>query len=252
MKNRSSVCASPELVQDLTTALDDGQKQIATLLEERVFKKSSSLAAPIKKNRRKSFDTVQSGVGEKQSISTRQAHMEKKGIAALLEISEGTDSMVLETLFESRITDECLSLFNVDGSMRKTAKSKLLDFFDLKTVSQPSSEYIALVDMGLLFRLATPTPEDREIKRRNGIGYKWDDYLGKISSILEARHSHANFVVLVNDRYDLSFCIKDDEHDRRAAKCPKAHNQYPRPQERFPSASEFSGFMVNSANKSRL
>ena len=36
----------------------------------------------------------------------------------------------LELALERRVTEECLSLYNVDGSMRKTVKSKLLQLFN--------------------------------------------------------------------------------------------------------------------------
>ena len=62
-----------------------------------------------------------------------------------------------------------MSIFNVDGSMRKICKSKLLEFFDLDPVVRKPHNYVSLVDMGLIWRLATPTPEDREAK--NGMDF---------------------------------------------------------------------------------
>ncbi|KAJ8359919.1 hypothetical protein SKAU_G00164440 [Synaphobranchus kaupii] len=59
-------------------------------------------------------------------------------------------------------------------------------------------------------------------------------------------------IILVNDRYDLPFSIKDDEHDRRAAKHPHIPNVFPKPEDRFPGAAEFNELMVNSGNKVRL
>ena len=67
--------------------------------------------------------------------------------------------------------------------------------------------------MGLIRRLATPTPEDREGRKRDGSEYTWSDYLDKISAIILSGHKDAHQIILVNDRYDLPFCIKDDEHD---------------------------------------
>ena len=53
--------------------------------------------------------------------------MEKCGLAALLSLADNVFS--LETLLEGKVTDECLSMFNIDGSMRKTSKSKILQGF---------------------------------------------------------------------------------------------------------------------------
>ena len=66
-----------------------------------------------------------------------------------------------------------MSIFNVDGSMRKTCKSKLLKFFDPDPVVRKPHNYVNLVDMGLIWRLATPTSEDREAKKRDGSLYCW-------------------------------------------------------------------------------
>ncbi len=96
------------------------------------------------------------------------AEVEKLGLASLLELAEKSGNIQLEAALESRVTDECLSIFNVDGSMRKTCKSKLLEFFDLDPVVRNPHNYVGLVDMGLIWRLVTPTPEDREAKKWDG------------------------------------------------------------------------------------
>ena len=67
-----------------------------------------------------------------------------------------------------------------------------------------------------------------------------------------SRHAQAHLIILINDKYDLPFSIKDDEHDRRAAKRPQVPNVYPKPEDRFPGAAEFSQMMLNSGNKVRL
>ena len=48
--------------------------------------------------------------------------MERSGLAALVDVAEGSGLIQLESALEGRVTEECLSLFNVDGSMRKTVK----------------------------------------------------------------------------------------------------------------------------------
>ena len=63
------------------------------------------------------------------------------------------------------MTEECLSMYNVDGSMRKISKSKLLHRFNLDPVPEKPHYHISLVDMGLIWQLATPTPEDLEVRK---------------------------------------------------------------------------------------
>lgn len=60
--------------------------------------------------------------------------MERSGLADLVDIAVGSGLIQLESALEGRVTEECLSLFNVDGSMRKTVKSKMLEVFTLEPV----------------------------------------------------------------------------------------------------------------------
>ncbi|KAL8608664.1 hypothetical protein ACOMHN_002893 [Nucella lapillus] len=103
--------------------------------------------------------------------------------------------------------------------------------------------------MGMIWRLATPTPDDREARKRDGSHYSWNDYLHKICAIIFSRHANASpYIILINDKYDLPFSIKDDEHDRQAAKHGHIPNVFPKPEDTFPGAAEFNQFMVRSGN----
>lgn len=66
--------------------------------------------------------------------------------------------------------------------MCKTVKSKLLEFFNLDPITEEPKDQITLVDMGLNWRLAIPTLEDCESRKRDDSEYPWSDYLDKICS----------------------------------------------------------------------
>jgi len=141
------------------------------------------------------------------------AHREKSGLVALLDLADGSGINELEAALEGLVTEECLSMYNVDGSMRKTCKSNLLHLFNKNPVPEKPRDYISLVDMGMIWRLATPTPEDPDAIKRDGSHYRWSNYLDKICTIIISRHSDVRLIILVNDTYDRPFSIKDDEHD---------------------------------------
>jgi len=247
---QSGLVASPQLVNDLKTALQDGQTQVETFLQERVFTKIQPLTATIHRNKRLNFARDQ--VCIPSGTAMKVAQMEKSGLATLIDLTVGSGMVKLESVLEWRVTDECLSVYNVDGSMRKTCKSKLLYKFKLHPVPEKPQDHISLVDMGLIWRLATPTSDDREAVKRDGLQYRWNDYLDKICNIVISRHADARLIILVNDRYDLQFSIKDDEHERRAAKHQHIPNVSPKPEDIFPGSVEFNKLMVNSDNKVRL
>ena len=64
-----------------------------------------------------------------------------------------------------RITDSCLSIFNVNGNMVKVQKSKLVEKLDFVPPVWNNASYIGIIDMGFIWRLATPSAEDREKKK---------------------------------------------------------------------------------------
>ena len=247
---QSGLIASPELVHDFKTALLDGQTQVETFLQERVFNKDKPLSATIHRNKRRNFATEE--IATLSGVPMQVAQMEKSGLAALLALVEESEIIDLETALNRRVTEECLPLYNVDGSMRKTSKSKLLELFKLDPVPDMPQDHASLMDMGLIWRIATPTSDDREARRCDGSQYLWSDYLDKICSMIFSRHSSAQLIILINDKYDLRFSIKDDEHDRRASKHLHIRNIYPKPHDIIPGAAEFNKLMVNSGNKVRL
>ena len=102
---------------------------------------------------------------------------------ALVELTEGSGMLHLEEALDGRVIEECLSVYNIDGSMRKSSKSKLLGLFKLDPVGERPRYHISLVDMGLIWRLATPTPIDCEARKQDGTDYSWKDYLDKICAI---------------------------------------------------------------------
>ena len=106
--------------------------------------------------------------------------------------------------------------------------------------------------MQFIWRLATPTAEDRGTVERDGRSYLWLDYLESVISLILARHNAAKTTILVNDNYNKEHSIKDEEHERRAAKYIGAGNKFPKPNDPFPSPTEFNSFLSDSGNKIRL
>lgn len=83
----------------------------------------------------------------------------------LVDVSQLID---LHELLEHRVVEECMALFNSNGTYRKTQKSKLIQKFSLQPVDL-QEPYIALIDMGMIWRMATPTAEDRQTQDGTGL-----------------------------------------------------------------------------------
>ena len=104
--------------------------------------------------------------------------------------------MDLTELLEHRAVEEHVALFNCNGTYRKTQKSKLIQKLSLKYVDL-QEPYIAIIDIGMIWRMATPSAEDRQTQ--DGTPYKWSDYVHKLASIILSRHGEAKQIICVND-----------------------------------------------------
>ena len=144
-----------------------------------------------------------------------------------------------------RLTEECLTLFNVNGTFRKTQKSKLLQKLTQQCLDV-SSPYTALVDMGMIWWLALPTTEDRE--KGDGYPYTWGNYTKKIASMILERHADATTIICVNDPYDHAESIKDDERESRIQGQGNIPNVSMKSDNQFPSAREFKTILCSAGN----
>ena len=208
---QSAILASPELIRDFKTAKQDGESKLNTFMDEHVYAKERSLYDPIKHRKRLTFANapVNKSVGE--NLKMRQGEMEGKAMASVVNLVETSGLLSLSEVMKHPLTEECLQLFNTNGTFRKTQKSKLLEKLTQQSINVPS--YIALIDMGMIWRVASPTAEDRE--KGDGTRYTWGDYAQKVCSIILARHVNATKFICVNDPYDHAESIKDNEHDLR-------------------------------------
>ena len=110
--------------------------------------------------------------------------------------------------------------------------------------------YIALVDIGMVWRLATPSAEDQQTY--DGMPYRWSNYAHKVSSIILAHDSKAHRIICVNDPYDFPHSTKEDERDLRRHGNPFVPNHYMKLDDPFPSDKAFKLLLCSNSNKQRL
>ena len=152
--------------------------------------------------------------------ATEMGRTALKAVINLVEISQCED---LPQLLEHRVVEECMSLFNSDGIYRKTQKSKITKKFSLQSIDL-HKPYVAVVDMDMIWSMAAPTAEDRQME--DGTPYNWSDYVQKVSSVIIARHGDTDRIICVNDPYDAAYSTKDDERDLRVQGNAHVPNTY--------------------------
>ena len=110
----SGLLASDRLQKDLEVAKQEGEHQVTQFLTERLQSNTKPIHAPLKLNKRCNFYKPPSEESNLNAWKTDR--MENKAMAWLITIAEGKSSK-LEHVMEFRLTDVCLSLFDINGSM---------------------------------------------------------------------------------------------------------------------------------------
>ena len=87
----------------------------------------------------------------------------------VIELVEKDNNEMLDVIFDYRITEICLPIFNTYGNMRKCSKSKLIEM--LHFVEIYPLLYMAIIDMGHIWRLAIPSTDSRD--KGDGTEYTW-------------------------------------------------------------------------------
>ena len=76
-------------------------------------------------------------------VKCKTAQMEKDVMSRVISEYCGTDVMPIDIL-ENRVTDKCLAIFNTNGSMVKTQKSKSLQPFVFAPPPPPHLDFTNL------------------------------------------------------------------------------------------------------------
>ena len=71
-----------------------------------------------------------------------QSEMERTALKALIDLVEVNQLVNFPKLLEHCVVEECASLFNSNGTYRKTQKSKLVQKFSLQSVMLLSSTWV--------------------------------------------------------------------------------------------------------------
>ena len=161
-------------------------------LAERVFSKNKSLYAPVPLSKRLTFGKEPGKEKPGEDLKVRAAEMERSTLNAVINLVEVSQLVDLPELFEHRVVKECVALFNYNSTYRKTQKSQLLQKLCLQSVNL-QEPYTALIDMGMVWRMATPSTEDRQ--KPDSTPYTWSDYVHKLISIILARHGRADHIM---------------------------------------------------------
>jgi len=87
--------------------------------------------------------------------------MERSTPKAVIDLVDVNQLVDLSELSDDRAVEESMALFSSNGTYRKTQKRSLLQKLFLQS-AYIQEKYTALVDMGMIWRMVTPSAEDRQ------------------------------------------------------------------------------------------
>ena len=164
--------------------------------------------------------------------------MENKALVALVNAAQKS-ALDMTEVMKHRLTDICLPLFNIDRSIRKAMKSKLLECFQFNMEKTRSN--IAIIDMGLIWRAAMPSTSEREAPGGTRLTWRW--YAENMLNFILKRHPDAKEIHLINGRCDVEMPVKKGEHYKRSAKYEGGYrNIFPKGNQVVQSVNTFNVF----------
>ena len=126
--------ASDQLTADfyMYSAHAAGEEKLTDFLRDRVFSKNTSLHARVPLSKRMTFAKGLHTEKPKEDLKVRAAEMKQNTLkAVVIDLVEVSELVNLNELLEHRVVEECMALFNSNGTYRKTQKSKLIQKLSL-------------------------------------------------------------------------------------------------------------------------
>lgn len=146
---QSGLLATETLRESLDMAKRKGEDKIKGIIKHRLQSNEILLHKTIKQTKQMTFADIVAPPSPTMAIPS----------VAKEDIEEALNKNA--AIMELPLTKVPLSLFNVNGTLRKTTKSKLQDCLDFKEVTDAQNTLV-IIDMGYIWRLATPSKEERE------------------------------------------------------------------------------------------
>lgn len=113
---QSGQVVSEKLTKDFETAHADGENLVQEFLNQRMFSDTVPFNAAIHRNSRLNFSKQSQAKDSTPSISKTSA-MENKAMAEVIALAENSQEKF--AIMQYCVTDECLPIFNINGSLRK-------------------------------------------------------------------------------------------------------------------------------------
>ena len=121
-------------------------------MDERVYSKTKSLNDRVSRSKRQNVSSQDQNGGVAENLKEKAEGIELNAMVAVVELVDSSGALKLEDIRQHRVTPECLSILNANGTFRKSRKSKLLQKLTATATPEPIYLHLSLtwVSFGVL------------------------------------------------------------------------------------------------------
>ena len=124
-----------------------GETRVTQFLKKHMFSQNRPFDAPIHGCSRYTFSKPPATKDSVTGKMRKTDAMENRELASVIWLAEsGKEKFTLAQMMEYRMRDECLSIFNINGTMKKVQKSKLVEKLNMQPVDLVPDKYISFGD----------------------------------------------------------------------------------------------------------
>ena len=237
----TSSVASPIIQADLCNAREKGQSRLKEFIQDRLQNNKIEFTSPIPKQTIKTFIAMNKPMKVRTQKKVESVNIDRQIFSKLTVIAQSRDIDVRNVLTHE-LCPVPLSLFNLDGSMRKTNKSAILSCMEgdqtLKQLPTDENPSLLVIDLMMLLRMICTEKTDSRT---------FGDLSNKVlSSILGKKYA---YIAVVGDNYQNIQSIKAGERARRGlVQMQEIRN----PNRETPIPRQKLKFLSNPVNKLNL
>ena len=237
----TSGVASPEIQNDISKAREMGEKRLQEFVEERLQNDRTDFMAPIPKQTIKTFSTMNKPLKVKTQGKIESVNIDRQIFSKLTIIAQSRE-VDIKSLLHYELTPVPLSLFNLDGTMRKTTKSVTMSWIEgqhaVKQLSHDEHPTLLVIDLMMLLRMICTDKSDCKT---------FGDISANVLSVILGMNYR--YTALVGDNYQSTESIKSAERARRGlVQMQEIRN----PKKETPIPKQKLKYLSNPANKLNL
>ncbi len=225
----------------LCNVRSEGVKEMDKFIQSRLSSQETEFFSPMKRPTLHTFASLNKRVNSQRKQSVQQLNVDRQIFSRLTVIAQSRD-IDIKGIMEYELAPVPLSLFNLDGSMRKTAKNMTLTWMEkdyaVNTPPQSEEPTLFVVDFMMVLRMIL---SDTSCCKT----------FGELSdTILSVVLGHGyRYTAVVGDAYCLEESIKAAERSRRGSvQMQEIYN----PSRHTPLPKQKSKMLSNPKNKSNL